>query len=64
MGLKVRWDGVSENHQGVVSSDILVVGESDTMTPTGSVEYGLRNGTMASISTSVWEKAATLQLSF
>ena len=57
VGLQIGWDEVSENQQGRVN----IVSQVDMHPPAGS--GGLSKGTMASASTSVWEKAAPLALS-
>ena len=60
VGLKVGWGRTSGNYQGGANSVSQVDGVSE-MVPGcqlyGSVGGGIRKGTMASASTSVWEKA-------
>ena len=60
VGLKVGWERASRNHPDGKNNVRQVDGVSD-MVPTcwlcGSVWGGLRKGTVASASTSVWEKA-------
>ena len=61
VGLIVGWSRARENHQGGANSVSQVVGVSDMVPTCGfcdSLGGGLRQGTMASASTSFWEKAA------
>ena len=61
VGLKVGWDRASGYHQGGAKSENQIGGVSD-MVPAyklcGSVGGGFRKRTVASVSTSVWKKAA------
>ena len=64
VGLQVGWVGVLRNHQGQVNGVARLM-ETQIWRMTGSsLGRGLRKGTVASASTSIWEKAAPPPLVF